>query len=87
VIAISNRGIGNRGHAAKGYTIRTLADDTIGLMDHLGIEKAHMLGLSMGGIFFQEVATEYPERMMKLVLASTIADAYFLNTPTSPESV
>lgn len=75
VIVVGNRGIGSKGRSAKSYTMRTLADDMIGLMDYLGIEKAHILGLSMGGMIAQEVAIEYPERVMKLVLASTAADA------------
>jgi pimeloyl-ACP methyl ester carboxylesterase len=75
VIVAGNRGIGSKGHTEKGYTIKTLADDMIGLMDFLGIEKAHILGLSMGGIITQEIAIEYPERVMKVVLASTLADA------------
>ena len=75
VIMAGNRGIGSKGHAEKGYTIKKLADDMMGLMDYLGIETAHILGLSMGGIITQEVAIGYPERVMKLVLASTLADA------------
>ena len=75
LIVAGNRGIGSKGHTEKGYTIKTLADDMIGLMDYLGIDKAHILGLSMGGIIAQEIAIEYPERVMKVVLASTLADA------------
>jgi pimeloyl-ACP methyl ester carboxylesterase len=42
-------------------------------MDHLGIEKAHVLGISMGGMIAQELAINHPERVDKLVLASTYA--------------
>lgn len=47
------------------------ADDTIGLMDALNIEKAHILGLSMSGFIAQEIALSYPERVEKLVLYGT----------------
>jgi len=50
-----------------------MADDTIGLMDHLSIEKAHILGVSMGGMIAQELAINHPERVDKLVLGCTFA--------------
>jgi len=50
-----------------------MADDTIGLMNHLGIEKAHILGVSMGGMIAQEIAINYPDRVNKLVLGCTYA--------------
>jgi pimeloyl-ACP methyl ester carboxylesterase len=50
-----------------------MAEDTIQLMDYLNIEKAHILGVSMGGLIAQEIAIKYPERTMKLILASTWA--------------
>jgi 3-oxoadipate enol-lactonase len=50
-----------------------MADDTVKLMNILGIEKAHIMGLSMGGMIAQELAINYPQRIMKLVLASTYA--------------
>jgi pimeloyl-ACP methyl ester carboxylesterase len=75
VVTSDTRGIVRKGDAAKDYTLKTLADDTVGLMDYLGIEKAHMLGVSMGGMIAQQVAMDYPERVMRLVLACTLADA------------
>jgi len=73
VIIFDNRGIGRSGRSSESYTIRTMADDVIGLMDYLGIDKAHVLGLSLGGIVAQEIAISYPERVIKLVLGSTLA--------------
>jgi pimeloyl-ACP methyl ester carboxylesterase len=50
-----------------------MADDTLGLIDHIGIEKAHIIGASMGGTIAQELAINHPERVNKLVLACTLA--------------
>ena len=47
------------------------ADDTVGLMDSLDIEKAHVLGVSMGGMIAQELVLNYPEKVDKLVLGCT----------------
>jgi len=73
VITFDNRGVGKSDKPAGPYTMRMMADDTIGLMDHLGIEKAHVLGGSMGGMIAQELAINYPERVDKLVLAGAFA--------------
>ena len=72
VIVFDSRGIGKSGTSGEPYTIRTMADDVIGLMNHLNIDKAHILGLSLGGIVAQEIAISYPERVIKLILGSTI---------------
>jgi len=71
VIAADSRGVGSAGNSEGDFTLRTLADDIVGLMDHLDIEKAHVLGMSMGGMVAQEFAINYPQRLLKLILAST----------------
>ncbi len=68
-----NRGVGGSDKPSGPCTMRAMADDTIGLMDHLGIDKAHILGVSMGGMIAQEIAINYPERVRKLVLGCTFA--------------
>jgi pimeloyl-ACP methyl ester carboxylesterase len=73
VIIFDNRGIGRTDKSSEPYTIRTMADDVIGLLDYLAIDKAHILGLSLGGVVAQEIAISYPERVIKLVLGSTFA--------------
>jgi pimeloyl-ACP methyl ester carboxylesterase len=73
VITFDNRGAGKSDKPPGPYSTRMMADDTVKLMDILGIEKAHILGVSMGGMIAQELAINYPQRVMKLVLACTYA--------------
>ena len=49
------------------YTIEDMADDAIGLLDALGIEKAHICGMSMGGMIGQTIAINYPQRTLSLI--------------------
>ena len=55
------------------YSISMMAGDTIGLMDFLRIDKAHLIGLSMGGMIAQEMAIDHPQRVDKLIICSTSA--------------
>jgi pimeloyl-ACP methyl ester carboxylesterase len=73
VITFDNRGVGKTDKPDGAYSIRMMADDTVGLMDYLGIEKAHILGVSMGGMIAQEIAINYPGRVGKLILGCTAA--------------
>jgi pimeloyl-ACP methyl ester carboxylesterase len=49
------------------YTLGEMADDAIGLLDHLGIQQAHIVGASMGGMIAQHLAFRYPARVLSLV--------------------
>lgn len=71
LILLDNRGSGRSDIGKRLYTMRRFADDTIALMDSLGIESAHILGVSMGGMIAQEIAINYPERVNQLVLGCT----------------
>src|SRR5882672_5218027 len=57
--------LGRRRTAA--YMLRDMVEDTAGLMDHLGIESAHLVGASMGGMIAQTMAIRQPQRVRSLV--------------------
>src|ERR1051326_5307586 len=80
VIAFDNRGSGRSSAPDVPYTTRMMADDTIALMDRLGIDRAHILGVSLGGMIAQELALAYPGRVRSLQLRCTAArpDRYML---------
>jgi pimeloyl-ACP methyl ester carboxylesterase len=73
VITFDNRGVGRSEGQQRPFTIEVMVNDTLALLDHLGIDQAHILGYSLGGIVAQEIAIGHPERVMKLILASTLA--------------
>jgi len=73
VITFDNRGVDSTRAGSQPCTIELMAADTIVLLDHLGIESAHILGYSLGGLVAQEIAIRYPTRVRKLILASSVA--------------
>ena len=54
------------------YSVQTWADQTVGVMDALGIQKAHLIGNSFGGAIALRIATQHPERVDKLVLMGSM---------------
>lgn len=71
VITFDNRGAGRSDKPDMEYTIRLFADDTAGLMEALGIQNAHVLGVSMGGYIAQELGLNYPDKVRSLILGCT----------------
>ena len=73
VIALDNRGAGRTEKPKEPYTIPQMADDAVGLLDALGIGRAHVYGMSMGGMVAQEGALRHAQRVRSLVLGGTMA--------------
>lgn len=67
------RGHGDSEAPPGAYTLDMLGEDAIGLLDALGIEKVHFVGLSMGGMIGQCLALNHADRLEKLVLCDTAA--------------
>ena len=71
LVAYDHRGIGRSAPWRTPFTIGDLARDALALLDHLGWERAHVLGISMGGMVAQELALEHPDRVETLALGCT----------------
>lgn len=67
VIAAAGEGDLERAAALAPYTLSDLADDCLVVLDALGIDRAHVLGASMGGMIAQQLAIEHPDRLLTLV--------------------
>ena len=79
VITFDHRGVGQSDHSRIPYTVERLTADTVGLMDALGIAKAHIVGHSTGGAIAQILGIEQPQRLASLAICASWpkADAYF----------
>ncbi len=80
IIVLDNRGTGKSDRPDYPYTMDMFADDIDGLMEFLKIEKAHIIGKSLGGMIVQSFALKYPHRINKIVLINTTG-----TLPVNPE--
>jgi pimeloyl-ACP methyl ester carboxylesterase len=71
VITFDNRGTGRSDKPDEPYTLNLLADDAAALLDHLRIGRAHIFGVSMGGMIAQEFALNHAARVQTLTLGCT----------------
>jgi pimeloyl-ACP methyl ester carboxylesterase len=70
-----------RDRRAAGYLLADMAGDAVGLLDHLGIERAHVVGASMGGMIAQTIAARHPERVLSLVSIMSNTGGRFRGQP------
>ena len=73
VLAFDNRGVGRTDKPDIAYSIEMMADDTAGLMQVLGIQQVHIVGISLGGRIALALSLRHAECVKKLVLVSTSA--------------
>jgi pimeloyl-ACP methyl ester carboxylesterase len=71
VLWFDNRGIGDSDKPEGPYTAKLMAADALQVLDEAGVERAHVLGASLGGMIAQEMAAAAPERVDKLVFCCT----------------
>lgn len=77
VILFDNRGVGLSSLGSRPLTIEQMAEDTVGRLDALEIPKAHLFGVSLGGMIAQRFACRHGERLDKLVLGCSMAGGDF----------
>jgi 3-oxoadipate enol-lactonase len=86
VITFDNRGTGQSDKPDAPYSIEMFADDAAGLLDKLNIRRAHIFGVSMGGMIAQEFSLRHPSRTATLTLGCTTAGGTH-SVPPPPESL
>jgi len=83
VLVFDNRGVGRSSKPDAAYSIPMMAQDTVSLMDAIGVEQAHIIGISLGGRIAMELALEYPQRVASLILVATSPSAQRGITPVA----
>jgi pimeloyl-ACP methyl ester carboxylesterase len=73
VIAVDNRGAGRSDTPPPPWTVPAMAEDALAVLDALDVARAHVVGVSMGGMIAQELAIRHPSRVGRLVLAMSFA--------------
>ncbi len=86
LVLVDNRGSGRSDAAADGFTVAEMALDVVNVLHAAGIPRAHLAGISLGGMIAQEVAIRYPDRVDRLVLGAT-TPGWPYGYPMPPASV
>ena len=73
VVAYDHRGVGRSTRVSEPFTLERLADDAAALLAGLGIDSAHVTGISMGGMVAQHLALRHPDRIRTLVIGCSYA--------------
>ncbi len=71
LVLVDNRGTGHSDRPRGSYGVADMAGDVVAVLDAAGIGRAHVLGISLGGLVAQELAIDHPDRVDRLVLAGT----------------
>ena len=89
LVAAAEAGEAERVLEIAAYTLSDLADDCVAVLDDLGIDRAHVLGVSMGAMIAQQLAIEHPERLLTLIsMSSTTGEPeYGASTPEAIEAL
>ena len=83
VIRFDNRDVGLSSKLDHAYSLADMADDVVAILDALGIARAHVMGLSMGGMIVQRLAIDHPDRLLTMtsVMSRTGEPGYGDSTP------
>jgi len=79
VLTFDNRGVGRSGRPPGPYSIDSMADDAVAVLDAAGEPAAHVYGISLGGMIAQRIALRHPDRVHRLVLGAS--------TPGGPRAI
>jgi pimeloyl-ACP methyl ester carboxylesterase len=71
VLSFDNRGVGRSDRPPGPYTTAVMADDAIAVLDAAAVQRAHVYGISLGGMIAQEIALRHPDRIARLALGAT----------------
>jgi pimeloyl-ACP methyl ester carboxylesterase len=83
VVTFDNRGTGGSDRPEEGYTLDVMADEAVGVLDAIDRARAHVIGISMGGMIAQLVALRHPNRIERLVLIATHGGGRTVVPPTA----